>query len=156
MWQACDQFCFIVIIFGHVTQNQLCGLYQWHLVTYIFMLGSDLFTQQDIVLARTFTVGILIRYSAPPSKNAVCTYQITCRRNQQTINTLPQLKAISSISNIYTYNLSAWEWVDLKFDVEWKYLLCFIVAHTAFLLDRAVLGVLLPPGDAQYVIPGNV
>ena len=27
--------------------------------------------------------------------------------------------------------------VDLKFDVEWKYLLCFIFAHTAFLLSGA-------------------
>ncbi len=35
------------------------------------------------------------------------------------------------------YDLLAWKWIDEKFDVLWKYLLCFIVVHTAFLLCGA-------------------
>ncbi len=36
-----------------------------------------------------------------------------------------------------TYNLlHVCKWIDQKFDVEWKYVLCFIFAHTAFLLQK--------------------
>ena len=39
------------------------------------------------------------------------------------------------IKHICTYNLLAWKWINQKFDVQWKYLLCFIFAHTAFYFE---------------------
>ena len=42
--------------------------------------------------------------------------------------------SIYHISNICPYNLLPWEWNDLKLDIKWKYLLCLIFAHSAFLL----------------------
>ncbi len=39
------------------------------------------------------------------------------------------------MSNICTYNLFEWKWIDEKFDIKWMYLLCFILfVDTAFLL----------------------
>ena len=81
------------------------------------------------------------------SKNAVSAFQISCKllsfavkdsfRNQQIISALPRLKAVSTILNIMYYNLLPQQWIDKKFDVEWKYLVCFIIADTAFLLGTA-------------------
>ncbi len=83
----------------------------------------------------------------PQSKNAVSTFQITCRvlsfvlenswSDEQRINPLPLLKGVSAISNICTYNLLVWKWIDEKFDIQWMYLLCFIFVDTAFLLCMA-------------------
>ncbi len=42
--------------------------------------------------------------------------------------------------NAYTtIYLLPWEWIDLKLDVKFKYLLCLIFAHTVFLLCTADL-----------------
>ncbi len=63
---------------------------------------------QDVPL--TYIVMIHLCYSAPLSKNAKFAFQISCKvlsftlkdywRNQQTINALQELKAISIISNV--------------------------------------------------------
>ena len=37
------------------------------------------------------------------------------------------------------YYLLAWKWIGEKFDIKWKYLLCFISVDTAFLLCGADL-----------------
>ena len=34
-------------------------------------------------------------------------------------------------------NFLAWEWIDVKLYVKWKYLLCSVDAHTVFLLCTA-------------------
>ena len=31
------------------------------------------------------------------------------------------------------YNFLAWEWIKMKLHIGWKYLLCYINVHTAFL-----------------------
>ena len=41
------------------------------------------------------------------------------------------------------YNFLAQEWIEVKMYVSWKYLLCFINAHIAFLLCTAELCVKL-------------
>ena len=41
------------------------------------------------------------------------------------------------MSNMCTYNLFVWKWIDEKFDIKWMYLLCFIFVDTAFLLCGA-------------------
>ncbi len=41
------------------------------------------------------------------------------------------------MSNIRTYNLLVWKWIDKKFDIKWMYLLCFKLEDTAFLLSGA-------------------
>ncbi len=63
--------------------------------------------------------------SAPQSKNAVSAFQITHRvlsfvlenswSDKQTINPLQWLKGVSTMSNIRTYNLLVWKWIDKKF-----------------------------------------
>ncbi len=60
--------------------------------------------------------------SAPLSKNAVSAFQIACKLLSfalflQTINALQYLKAVSTVSNICTYNLLPWEWIEQKFEV---------------------------------------
>ncbi len=57
------------------------------------------------------------------------------------LNALPYLKAVSTISAIFTYNLLQ-QWIDHKLDVKWKYLLCVIFADTAFLRGGAELGIM--------------
>ncbi len=52
---------------------------------------------------------------------------------------MPYLKEVSTISNICTYNLLVWNWIDDKFDIKWMYLLCFIFVDTALLLCGADL-----------------
>ena len=89
--------------------------------------------------------------SAPQSKKAVCALQLNYKllpihmekscRNEQMINYLSQLKAVSAISNMFKYNILAWEWIEVKLYVKWKYMLCSINAHTAFLLCEAVISV---------------
>ena len=84
--------------------------------------------------------------SAPQSKNAVSTFQITYRvlsfvmvSSWMMINPLPWLKGVSTISYICKYNLLVWTWIDKKFNIKWMYLPCFIFVDTAFLLCEAEL-----------------
>ena len=58
------------------------------------------------------------------SKNAVFAFQINCKllpfpleksyNNEQSINSLSKLKAVSTISNMCKYNFLTWEWIILK------------------------------------------
>ena len=48
-------------------------------------------------------------------------------------------EAVYTIPNIRKYNFLAWEWIKVKLYVEWRYLPCFLNAHTVFLLCSAVL-----------------
>ena len=41
------------------------------------------------------------------------------------------------MSNMCKYNFFAQEWIEVKLYIQWKYLLCFINAHTVFLLFTA-------------------
>ena len=81
------------------------------------------------VYSRLFQIAIIASYFLFP-------WRKSCR-NEQTINSLSKLKTVSTISNMCKYNFLTWEWIKVKMYVRQKYLLCFVNAHTAFLLCTA-------------------
>ena len=43
------------------------------------------------------------------------------------------------MSNIYSYNILIWKWIDKKLDIKWLFLLCFKFVDTACLFCEADL-----------------
>ncbi len=131
------------IFWRKLMDNFLLNILNWTILT----IKQDVFVVLLLAIYQWQQIEIevaLVSYSVPKNKNVLCAFQIICSllfftlwdfwRNYQTIDVLQNLNAVSTISNISSYNIFSigvdWPIIQHLMEVSNMFVTCTYCVYT--------------------------